>query len=225
MDNFPLPTSNDTIYSSTINILDRKITNLFLLNLVILNFNGPISRVDLRKISWSNSSNRSSSSHSCYTTKEICNLCQLQTNVTSVDHWEKWGRELKFTWTLPSSVSLQSSRCVVPGTDCAICLGLAQLHQHLSHGEEEELGVTWTRAGCMGLSDWQCPQKHRPFDMLLWHARRWAGSFCMPGWWWILNTQAPSSPGATTHIPLRSAPAELMAQSKYSTKCQNKSYN
>lgn len=45
-------------------------------------------------------------------------------------------------WALPSSVSLQISRCVVPGTSRAIHLGLAQLHQHPSHGEEEELGVT-----------------------------------------------------------------------------------
>lgn len=93
----PLPISNDNICSFRVNILERKIPNLFLLNLIILNLHGPISRiVDFRKISRNNSSSRSSSSsHSCYTTKEICNLCQLQKNVASVDHWGNWGRELK----------------------------------------------------------------------------------------------------------------------------------
>lgn len=93
---FPLPISNYTICSFTVNILERKIPYLLLLNLVILNLHGPIIRiVDFRKISWNSISSRSSSSHSRYTTKEIGNLCQLQKNVTSVDHWGNWGRELK----------------------------------------------------------------------------------------------------------------------------------
>lgn len=121
-----LPISNGITCSFTVNILERKISYLLLLSLVILNFHGPIIRiVDFRKISWNSS--RSSGSHSCYTTKEICNLRQLQKNVASVDHWGNWERKLKIhegsaVFCFPSDLQVCGPRhglCHLSGTGTA----------------------------------------------------------------------------------------------------------